>query len=133
RAEQAGTRGRVDDPGRAGTPGLRLRAPILGGVAKRGEMPLEVHVDDVVPVVLTHPDEHPVAQESRVVHQDVESTERVDRLLDELTGPLPRGDVVAVDHGVATGGLDLRDDLLGRRLTHVRSVETGTEVVDHDL
>ena len=56
------------EPGRGGPRGV--------------EAPLEVHVDDRVPVFLRHLVEDGVAQDPGVVHDDVDPPETVDRLLD---------------------------------------------------
>ena len=62
-----------------GVAGLGLGPPVAGGVAQRGEVALEVHADDRVPLLLASVDEHPVAQEAGVVDEDVEPAEGVDR------------------------------------------------------
>src|SRR5699024_1582177 len=67
------------------------------------------------------------------VHQDVESAERVDGGLDQVLRALRRRHIVTVDDGVASGGLDLGHDLLGRVLARVRAVRAGAEIVDDDL
>ena len=87
--------------------GLGLLAPVRGGPAARGEVALEVHAHDVVPLRLGHVDEHAVAQDAGVVDEDVEVAERVDRRVDEPLGALPVGDVVAVGDGLAAQRLDL--------------------------
>ena len=98
-----------------------------------GEVPLEVHGDDGVELVLAGVGEHPVAHDARVVHQDVEPAERVDRGLDEALGLRPVGDVGAAGDGFATGSGDLVDDTLrGAAAARRRAVEADADVVDHD-
>ena len=53
------------------------------------------------------------------------------RLHDRLAA-LGRGDRVGVGDGLAAGGLDLVDDVLGRALVAARAVDRAAEVVDHD-
>ena len=63
------------------SPRLDLLAPVGGGVAGRGEGALEVHLDDRVPLLLGHVDEHAVAQDAGVVDEHVEVAEGVDGLV----------------------------------------------------
>ena len=70
--------------------------------------------DHGIPLVLGHVYEHPVAEDSRVVDEDVEPPELVDRLLHEPLRAREVGDVLAVRRRLAAGGADLLDDLLGR-------------------
>ena len=81
--------------------GLRLRPPVLGGVPGRCEVALQVHADHRVPLVLARREEHAVAHEARVVHEDVEPAEGVDRGLHERARALPVGDVVGVGDRLA--------------------------------
>ena len=55
--------------------GLRLLAPVRGGVLRRREVPFEVDGDDGVPLRLGHVHEHPVAEDPGVVDEDVEAAE----------------------------------------------------------
>jgi hypothetical protein len=96
-----------------GPPQLGLVAPVGGGVTGRREGALQVHLDDGVPFVLAHVDEHAVAQDAGVQHDGVELAERLDRLVDHVLGAIPVGNVVAVGHGLAAHRLDLVHNLLG--------------------
>ena len=82
-------------------------------MVRRSERPLEVDLDDRVPLCLGHVGEHPVAQDAGVVDDDVEPAEAVDRALHHPTGGLEVADVVGVGDGLAAHALDLVDDLLG--------------------
>ena len=77
-----GRRG-VDDAGVVRLAGLGAVAPVLHGVAGRGEGAAQVHLDHGVPLVDRHVDQHAVAQDARVVHQHVEAAEGVDGRLDQ--------------------------------------------------
>jgi hypothetical protein len=57
-----------------------LLAPVDAGVARERERALQVDADDRVDVALVHVEDHPVAQDAGVVHDDVQRAERVDRL-----------------------------------------------------
>ena len=81
------------------------------------EVALEVHGDDGVELVLAGVGEHPVADDARVVHQDVETAELLDRRLDQAVGLRPVGDVGPTGHGFAAGSGDLVDDALGGAAT----------------
>ena len=74
-AEQSRGRRRVDDRRLDGVPGLGLLAPVVGGVARRHEVALQVDVDDRVPVLFAQVHQHAVAQDAGVVHQHVEGAE----------------------------------------------------------
>ena len=78
-------------------------------------------------------DEHAVAHQAGVVHDHVEPAERVDGGVDEPSGAVPVGHVVAVDDRLAAHRLDVGDDLGRRPRGRVaRTVELGAEVVDDD-
>ena len=93
---------------------LGLVAPPGTGVAQRREVALEVDADDRVPLLLGGVHQHPVADEARVVDQDVEPAEGVDRLLHHRGRLLEVRDVRTVGDGLAAERLDLGDDLVGR-------------------
>ena len=94
--------------------------------------PFQVHLDDRVPLLLGHVDEHPVAQDAGVVDEDVEVAEGLDRAVDQPLRALPVGDVVAVDDCLATERLDLLDDVLRRCEIGTRAVVGAAEVVDDE-
>ena len=97
-----------------------------------GEVALEVHGGDSVELLFTCVGEHAVADDARVVDQNVEVAERVDRGLDEPLGLRPVGDVRPTGDRLASGGGDFVDDALrGAAATGGRSVQPDTDVVDH--
>ncbi len=69
---------------------LGLGPPVRRGVPQRREVALQVHPDHGVPLVLGRVHQHPVADETGVVHQHVERSEALDRLLHH---PLRLGEV----------------------------------------
>ena len=75
---QPGARTRVDDARVDRPAGLLLAAPELHRVTRRAEVPAEMDTDHGVPFLDARADEHPVADEARVVHQHVEPAEGVD-------------------------------------------------------
>ena len=81
----------------------------MGGV----EVALEVDADDRVPLVLGHREDHPVAQDARVVDEDVQLAERGDRQLDQFPGLFVVGHVTDVGDRAAARRADLVGDLLG--------------------
>ena len=86
--------------------------------------------DDGVPVLDGHVEDHPVAQDARVVDHDVQIAVLVDGRIDDPLGAVEVGDVVAVGDGLATRGADLVDDLAGRAARRAGAVELGADVVD---
>ena len=92
-----------------------------------------MHAHNRVPVLFRHVEDHPVAQDTGVVHDDVELAEGIAGALDDAFGRLEVGDAVAVGDGLATGLLDVVDDLLSRTLTRAGTVEMCAEIVDDDL
>ena len=96
-------------------------------------MALEVDADDGVPVLLGQVEAHAVAQDPRVVHEDVEPAEHIDRLADEPLGTRPGRDVVVVGDRFATPGDDLVRDLLRGRLVGTFALARPAEVVDDDF
>ncbi len=91
---------------------LRLRAPVGRSVPHGGEVALEVNGGDGVELLFAGVGEHAVPDDARVVDQNVQPAERVDRRLDETLGLRPVGDVRAAGDGFASGGGDLVDDAL---------------------
>lgn len=81
----------------------------VGGV----EVALEVDADDRVPLVLAHREDHPVAQDARVVDQDVELSVGGDGQLHEFSRLFVVGDVSEVGGRPAARRTDLGGDLLG--------------------
>src|SRR3546814_7084394 len=111
--------------------GRRFVAPVGGGVAGDGEVPLQVHAHHGVPLVLGHVGEHAVAHEPGVVDHRVEPTEGVDGRAHHGGRILEAGDVTPVGHRLATRAADLVDHLAGRSAAAPGPVELAAEVVDH--
>src|SRR5262249_33221023 len=65
---------------------------------------------------------------ARVVHEDVERAERVERVLDDGGCALAVGDVVVIGLGLPAGSADLLDDEIRRATT----VLVGPDVVGDD-
>ena len=129
-AEQPRRARRVDEVSTSGATGLVFAAPVDRCMAGRREVTLEVHGDDVVPFGFGHVDDGPVAQDPCVVHQDVDVTVGIDRRADQSTCAVPVGDVVVVGDRLATGGTDLRSDLVGWCGVTSRPVVGAPVVVD---
>ncbi len=100
---------------------------------RRAERALEVHAHDRVEVVLGHVEDHGVADDPGVVHQDVERAERLDRGVDHLPGRVEVGDVAVVGNRVAAPLLDELHDGVGILLAGAVAPNRAAEVVDHDL
>ena len=116
----------VDDPAGA------LLAEDLRGELGHREVTLEVDVDDDVPLLFGHVEDHPVAQDAGVVDQDVQPAEVVQGLLYHPLAGGHVGDRVVVGDGVAAGVLDRGHHLVGRRrLTVQFAALRAAVVVDH--
>ena len=89
--------------------------------------------DHRIPVVFRHVEDHAVAEDTGVVHDRVELSERVDGTLDDALRSLEIADAVAVGDGLAASLLDLVHDLLRRSRAGAAAVEPPAEVVDDDL
>src|SRR5690606_31788105 len=77
--------------------------------------------------------ERGVPQDPGVVDDDVDAAPGVERRLHDGPAALGGGDRVVVGHGLAAGGLDLVDHLLGRRRAAAGAVHRAAEVVDHHV
>ena len=76
-------------------------------------MALEMHCDDGVELLFAGVGEHPVADDARIVDQDVQTrAKRIHRGLNQTFGLRPVGDVGSAGDGFAAGGDDLIDDTL---------------------
>ena len=86
----------------------------------------------LVPVLHGHVDQHPVAQDARVVDQDIEASVGGEGQGDETLGPLPVRDVVPVGHGLPAGSADLLDYFVGGLPRAPRPIAPSAQVVHHD-
>ena len=107
-------------------------APVRARVPTRRVVPSEVDLDDRVPVVLVHVEDHPVAQDARVVHEHVEAAEGVDRLLHHVARAVEIGDVVEVGDGLAATRPDDLGNFLGRPAVGAFAASRAAEVVHDD-
>jgi hypothetical protein len=78
---------------------------------RRREVPLEVHVDHGVPLLLAHVHEHPVAEDPRVVDEDVEPPELFQSLFDQAARYFFVGEVADDGQRASPGA---HDRLAGR-------------------
>ena len=76
-------------------------------------VPLEVNVEHGIPLVLGDVEAHRVAQDARVVHEDVETAEPLGRFVHDGVAAVPRCHVARVRDCLTTAGPDLRDDFVG--------------------
>ena len=131
--EQPRRRRRVHEVARLRDAGLVLLPPVGRRPAGRGEVALEVDVDDGVPLLLGHVDDDSIAQDAGVVDEDVEVAEGLDGRVHEALRALPRRDAVAVRDGLPAHGDDLVRHLLGRGAVAAGAVGGAAEVVHDDL
>src|SRR5688572_31082930 len=102
-------------------------------MTRRAEVPAEMNADHGIPFLHARADEHPVADEARVVYQHIEPAEGVDGRLHQAPGALPVGDVIAVRYGLTARRADLVDHGLRDRGIAPFTGECGAEIVDDDL
>jgi hypothetical protein len=69
-----------------------------------------VYFDDQVPILILHVLKADIAEDTSVVDEDVDATERLDGGFDD---PLAVFDTVVVSYGLAAGGFDLVYDYIG--------------------
>src|SRR5690606_15196131 len=99
--------GGVDDPAVHLPAGLLgLGAPVGGRIAGQQEMTAQVHRDDGVPVLIGHVEQHLVAGDPGVVHDDAQSAQVVGGL-NQFVGGGPLADVAGDRHPLGAGGGDL--------------------------
>ena len=91
-----------------------------------------MHRDDGVPLVLAHVEEHAVAQDAGVVHQDVDGAELAHRGVDDALRGAEVGDAVVVRHRRAATRPDRGDDLVGDAARRPAAVDVPAQVVDDD-
>jgi hypothetical protein len=89
--------------------------------------------DDEVPVLDIHLEHALVAEDARVVDEDVDPAEAVDRRLHYLLGAVPLGDAVVVRHRLAARRLDLVADLLCGSGVRSLAFHRAAEVVYYNL
>ena len=124
RAGQSGFARGVDQPAEHRLAGLLgLTAPVRACVAAHQEVTTQVHADHQVPVVVGHVEQHLVANETGVVHHDVQATVLLGGDPHDLGGRRRIRDVAGDRHSHPAGGLDL--------VEHVALVQGAGEVV-HD-
>ena len=104
-----------------------------GRGTEHGERALQVGLDDRVPLLLAHVEEHPLAQDAGDADDTVDPPEAVDRGLHDAGAALHRGDRVGHGDGVAAGGLDLLDHLVRDRAVGVLAVHRHAVVGDDDV
>jgi len=97
------------------------------------ERSLQVNVDDRVPLIFGHVCQHSVAQNARVVDDDVERAKGIDRGLNQALRAFERRHAVAVGDRLATERLDLFDNLLRRAGVAAGAINAAAKVVDDDL
>jgi hypothetical protein len=92
-----------------------------------------MHPDDRVPLILGGVDEHPVADESGVVDEDVQPSVRLDGLSHHRLGIREVGHISRIGNRLPTCGNDLLDHLLRGRFAGALARQRDAEVVDDHL
>jgi hypothetical protein len=95
-------------------------------------MSFEVNVDYSVPILFTHVDEFPIPQNSGVVDEDVQLSERRDGLVYQPLRSIPQRHVVAVGGCLPAHTPDFVYDPLCRSVVSTRSLTVAAKIVDYD-
>src|SRR5262249_48382481 len=122
-AEHAGRRGHRHDPAPALLAHAGRRVP--GAV----EGALQVHGDDGVPLRLVHVEEHAVAQDAGIVHENVDGAELAYGGIDDALGGTEVGDAVVARNRRPAASADRRADLGRYRTRRAASVDVAAAVV----
>ena len=123
-ALQAGNRGGVDDAAAAALHERRQAGP------RHQHRAREVHRNDRVPLVARHLHKGLVAQDARVVDQNVDAAEGVERALRDARSTLFGRHVVEVGHGLAARRSNLLRNHLGCGRARAHAVTRAAKVVD---
>ncbi len=125
---EAGVGGGIDDPARD-----VVVFHVPGGGATAIKRSVEMDGDHRPPFVVFHLGERLVAEDARIVHEDVEATEVLERGLHDPLGAFGVGYGVGVRHGRPARLADLRDHGLRHRGAAAAAVPRDADVVDHEL
>src|SRR3546814_10650590 len=84
-----------------------------------------MHADDRVPILRTHFVEDAVAQDASIVHDDIDSSEAVERRPDDSLRARPLDDTVPTDRRLPAFGADSGDNLVGGACIHTTARDLG--------
>ena len=93
------------------------------GGPEHGEVPLQVGLDDRVPLVLGHVEEHPLPEDAGHRHHPVDPAPPLDAGADDLLAAVEGGHALGHGHRLAAGGLDVGDQRLGHLARGVLAVQ----------
>src|SRR5713101_7147981 len=93
----------------------------------------EMDRDNRLEVLVAHVEDHAVAKDSGVVHDNIELAEIVERAFDDPLGGLEVGHALEVGHRLAACRAYFLDNVFGRRARLPGAVEMSPEVVDDHL
>src|SRR3990167_187278 len=94
--------------------------------------PVEVNLDDRVPLLVRHLVKKPVAQYAGVVDHAVDATEVFEGCADDGRSALAVSNAVRVAHGLSAKSGNLLHDTLRRTVVSALARERRADVVDHD-
>ena len=120
--------------GREGDDAARfLLAHVASGGLHHGEMPLQMHRDDRVPLLFRHVEDHPLAQDARAADEDVQVAELLERQVHH--GPATRHGrhALRARHRLAALGADLAHHLVRGLARRIPPVDAHAVVIDDHL
>ncbi len=95
-------------------------------------MALQMHTNDRIPLFLAHVGERPIAQNPRIVDENIELAEIFNGARDHVPSLRPVGHIVAACQRVLSECTDLVDNMVGRGRIPASPVEIAAHVVDQD-
>ena len=101
------------------------------GGPEDGEVALQMGLDDRVPLLLGHVEQHPLPQDAGHGHHPVDAAPALRAGPDDPLAAGQGGDALGHGHGLAAGGLDLGDDGLGHLALRVLAGQPHADV-GHD-
>ena len=101
-------------------------------MASGAKVPTQVHAHDRVPLFDARVHEHSVPENPGVVHQDVETTEGLHGVTNQVSRGLPICDVGRIGDRLTAESPDLGHDLIGRRSICPLAISCGAQIIDHN-
>ena len=90
-----------------------LLPEVIGGRARHEKAAVQMDINDRLPFLDVHLEEHAVTQDAGIVDDAIDAAEEIDRRLDDVVGRLPGRHVIGVGQCFTTGGTNFIDNLLG--------------------
>jgi hypothetical protein len=90
-----------------------------------------MHPDDLIPLLVSHPRDRPVTQDSGIIDENVEASEIIDGVSHQAFSTFGAGYIGSVGHSLATLGTDLLDHFGRDALVSAFPGHGPAHIVDH--